>query len=69
MVVVGPIGSDKTTTRHAALNFNNTQEGKIWTAENPVAIKGGVTSLLQDGIHNTLLGKTGIKQVISFCSR
>jgi type II secretory ATPase GspE/PulE/Tfp pilus assembly ATPase PilB-like protein len=34
-----------------------------------VAIKGGMTTLLQDGIHNTFLGKTDLKQVMSVCSR
>ena len=57
----GPTGSDKITTLLSALNFINTPERKIRTAENPVAIKGGMTTLLQDSIHNTLLGKTGIK--------
>jgi type II secretory ATPase GspE/PulE/Tfp pilus assembly ATPase PilB-like protein len=34
-----------------------------------MAIKGGMTTLLQDGIHNTFLGKTDMKQVMSVCSR
>ncbi|MDX1776360.1 MAG: GspE/PulE family protein, partial [Desulfobulbales bacterium] len=34
-----------------------------------VAIKGGMTTLLQDGIHNTFLGHTDLKQVMSVCSR
>ena len=34
-----------------------------------VAVKGGMTTLLQDGIHNTFLGKTDMKQVMSVCSR
>jgi len=34
-----------------------------------VAIKNGMTTLLQDGIHNTFLGKTDMKQVLSVCSR
>ncbi|MBW2466156.1 MAG: GspE/PulE family protein [Deltaproteobacteria bacterium] len=34
-----------------------------------VAIKGGMTTLLQDGIHSTFLGKTDMKQVLSVCSR
>ena len=34
-----------------------------------VAIKGGMTTLLQDGIHHTFLGKTDMKQVLSVCSR
>jgi type II secretory ATPase GspE/PulE/Tfp pilus assembly ATPase PilB-like protein len=33
------------------------------------AIKGGMSTLLQDGIHNTFLGKTDMKQVLSVCSR
>lgn len=33
-----------------------------------VAIKGGMTTLLQDGIHNTFLGNTDMKQVLSVCS-
>jgi len=34
-----------------------------------VAIKGGMTTLLQDGIHNTFLGRTDLKQVMSVCAR
>ena len=34
-----------------------------------VAIRQGMTTLLQDGIHNTFLGKTDMKQVLSVCSR
>ena len=33
------------------------------------AVKGGMTTLIQDGIHNTFLGKTDMKQVLSVCSR
>jgi type II secretory ATPase GspE/PulE/Tfp pilus assembly ATPase PilB-like protein len=35
---VGPTGSGKTTTLHAALAYLNTPERKIWTAEDPVEI-------------------------------
>jgi type II secretory ATPase GspE/PulE/Tfp pilus assembly ATPase PilB-like protein len=35
---VGPTGSGKTTTLHAALAYLNTPECKIWTAEDPVEI-------------------------------
>lgn len=38
VLVVGPTGSGKTTTLHAALNHINTPEKKIWTAEDPVEI-------------------------------
>lgn len=38
ILVVGPTGSGKTTTLHAALHQINTQEKKIWTAEDPVEI-------------------------------
>ena len=34
-----------------------------------VAVKGGMTTLLQDGIHHTFLGNTDMKQVLSVCSR
>ncbi|WP_136797852.1 GspE/PulE family protein [Desulfosediminicola ganghwensis] len=37
-LVVGPTGSGKTTTLHSALNYINTPEKKIWTAEDPVEI-------------------------------
>ena len=37
-LVVGPTGSGKTTTLHSILNFINTPEKKIWTAEDPVEI-------------------------------
>jgi type II secretory ATPase GspE/PulE/Tfp pilus assembly ATPase PilB-like protein len=35
---VGPTGSGKTTTLHAALRYINKPETKIWTAEDPVEI-------------------------------
>ncbi len=37
-LAVGPTGSGKTTTLHAALGSINTPERKIWTAEDPVEI-------------------------------
>jgi type II secretory ATPase GspE/PulE/Tfp pilus assembly ATPase PilB-like protein len=37
-LVVGPTGSGKTTTLHAALGSINTPDRKIWTAEDPVEI-------------------------------
>jgi len=43
VLVVGPTGSGKTTTLHAALNYINTPTKKIWTVEDPVEI-------LQDGL-------------------
>ncbi|MEN8141020.1 MAG: ATPase, T2SS/T4P/T4SS family [Thermodesulfobacteriota bacterium] len=38
VLVVGPTGSGKTTTLHAALAKINTPERKVWTAEDPVEI-------------------------------
>jgi type II secretory ATPase GspE/PulE/Tfp pilus assembly ATPase PilB-like protein len=38
VLVVGPTGSGKTTTLHAALREINTPDKKIWTAEDPVEI-------------------------------
>jgi type II secretory ATPase GspE/PulE/Tfp pilus assembly ATPase PilB-like protein len=38
VLVVGPTGSGKTTTLHAALRHINKPETKIWTAEDPVEI-------------------------------
>ena len=38
ILCVGPTGSGKTTTLHAALGHINTTERKIWTAEDPVEI-------------------------------
>ncbi|MBC8466506.1 MAG: GspE/PulE family protein [Deltaproteobacteria bacterium] len=38
VLVVGPTGSGKTTTLHAALGYINKPETKIWTAEDPVEI-------------------------------
>ena len=38
ILVVGPTGSGKTTTLHAALGYINKPERKIWTAEDPVEI-------------------------------
>ncbi len=37
-LVVGPTGSGKTTTLHSVLDYINTPEKKIWTAEDPVEI-------------------------------
>lgn len=36
--VCGPTGSGKTTTLHSILNYINTPDTKIWTAEDPVEI-------------------------------
>lgn len=38
ILVVGPTGSGKTTTLHAALKYLNNPSKKIWTAEDPVEI-------------------------------
>ena len=38
VLVVGPTGSGKTTTLHAALSHINKPDTKIWTAEDPVEI-------------------------------
>lgn len=38
ILAVGPTGSGKTTTLHAALHHINTPDKKIWTAEDPVEI-------------------------------
>ncbi len=38
ILCVGPTGSGKTTTLHAILGHLNTDERKIWTAEDPVEI-------------------------------
>lgn len=38
ILCVGPTGSGKTTTLHAALRYLNDPETKIWTAEDPVEI-------------------------------
>ena len=38
ILCVGPTGSGKTTTLHAALHHINTPNKKIWTAEDPVEI-------------------------------
>jgi type II secretory ATPase GspE/PulE/Tfp pilus assembly ATPase PilB-like protein len=38
VLCVGPTGSGKTTTLHAALGHINTPDRKIWTAEDPVEI-------------------------------
>ncbi|MEW5755079.1 MAG: ATPase, T2SS/T4P/T4SS family [Pseudomonadota bacterium] len=37
-LVCGPTGSGKTTTLHSILGFINTEDRKIWTAEDPVEI-------------------------------
>jgi len=38
IICVGPTGSGKTTTLHAILKHINTDERKIWTAEDPIEI-------------------------------
>jgi type II secretory ATPase GspE/PulE/Tfp pilus assembly ATPase PilB-like protein len=38
VLCVGPTGSGKTTTLHSVLDFVNTPERKIWTAEDPIEI-------------------------------
>lgn len=38
ILVVGPTGSGKTTTLHSVLQYINTPDRKIWTAEDPVEI-------------------------------
>jgi type II secretory ATPase GspE/PulE/Tfp pilus assembly ATPase PilB-like protein len=38
VLCVGPTGSGKTTTLHSALGYINTEDMKIWTAEDPVEI-------------------------------
>jgi type II secretory ATPase GspE/PulE/Tfp pilus assembly ATPase PilB-like protein len=54
VLVVGPTGSGKTTTLHAALGFINRPEKKIWTAEDPVEI-------VQDGLRQVqVLPKIGL---------
>jgi type II secretory ATPase GspE/PulE/Tfp pilus assembly ATPase PilB-like protein len=54
VLVVGPTGSGKTTTLHAALGYINRPEKKIWTAEDPVEI-------VQDGLRQVqVLPKIGL---------
>ncbi|HNR14311.1 MAG TPA: GspE/PulE family protein [Thermodesulfobacteriota bacterium] len=38
ILCVGPTGSGKTTTLHSILGYINTEDRKIWTAEDPVEI-------------------------------
>ena len=52
VLVVGPTGSGKTTTLHAALGHINTPKKKIWTAEDPVEITQ--RGLRQVQIHNKI---------------
>lgn len=49
VLVVGPTGSGKTTTLHAAVGRLNTPKVKIWTAEDPIEITQ--TGLRQVQIH------------------
>jgi len=63
ILVVGPTGSGKTTTLHAALGYLNKPEKKIWTAEDPVEI-------VQDGLRQvqikSSIGLTFAKVLRSF---
>lgn len=52
VLVVGPTGSGKTTTLHAALGHINTPKKKIWTAEDPVEITQ--RGLRQVQMHNKI---------------
>lgn len=47
ILVCGPTGSGKTTTLHSALHELNTDERKIWTAEDPVEITQSNISQVQ----------------------
>jgi len=52
--VCGPTGSGKTTTLHSVLGYLNTDETKIWTAEDPVEIT-------QDGLRQVQMNpKAGL---------
>jgi len=50
VLVVGPTGSGKTTTLHAALAEINRTERKIWTAEDPIEIT-------QDGLRQVQINR------------
>ncbi len=54
ILVVGPTGSGKTTTLHSLLHLLNTEDRKIWTAEDPVEI-------VQDGLRQVQINpKVGL---------
>ncbi|TGU74730.1 type II secretion system protein E [Geomonas terrae] len=63
ILCVGPTGSGKTTTLHSALGHINTQERKIWTAEDPVEITQ--TGLCQVQV-NAKIGFTFAEALRSF---
>ena len=62
-LVCGPTGSGKTTTLHSLLGFLNTEDIKIWTAEDPIEIS-------QPGLRqvqvNTKIGWTFAAAIRSF---
>ena len=43
ILCVGPTGSGKTTTLHSLLGYINTEQRKIWTAEDPIEITHGTS--------------------------
>ncbi len=64
ILCVGPTGSGKTTTVHAALGFINKPERKIWTVEDPVEITQPGLRQVQVNPHTGLTFQIALRSLL-----
>jgi len=64
ILCVGPTGSGKTTTLHAALGCINTPERKIWTVEDPVEITQPGLRQVEVNPHIGLTFQTALRSLL-----